>query len=168
MTEKEAANPSLASNIKLGVRLPSFLVVFHCDGVPVQLAQKLVSDGAWRLLVFPGDLRQLERMHGLARFEETFSNRSHLAHLQQMQSQGWCCPAIELLLVQSSPRSAVNLRDLPELFHPYDDSVGWDYWKVFTDDRDQAYTSYGIDKRGSGCLILCRPDQHVAWIVKHG
>ncbi|KAJ5105438.1 hypothetical protein NUU61_002785 [Penicillium alfredii] len=112
VTGKETVDPNLARNIKLGARLPSFLVVFHCDGAPVQLAQRLVSDGALG--------------GGAARL--------------------------------------LNLLDLPEPFHPYDDFLGWDYWKVFADDRDQAYTGYGIDKQDPGCLVLCRPDQHVAWV----
>ncbi|KAJ5577620.1 uncharacterized protein N7459_006584 [Penicillium hispanicum] len=164
VAEKETGDSTLASNIKLGMRLPSFPVVYQCDGVSAHLVQSLASDGAWRLLVFPGDLRQPEKVHALARFAETFSKRSHIAHLQQMHSQEWRCPVIDLLLIQSSPRGAVDLLDLPELFHPFDDSMGWDYWKVFADDHDQAYAGYGIDKGGPGCLVLCRPDQHVAWI----
>lgn len=54
--------------------------------------------------------------------------------------------------------------DLPELFHPFDYIMGWDYWKAFADDRDQTYNGYGIDKGGLGCRLLSRPDQHVAWI----
>jgi phenol 2-monooxygenase len=155
---------SLARYIKLGMRLPSFLVVYLCDGVPSHLAQRLTSDGSWRLLVFPGDLRQPERMKALANFADIFSKHSHLAHLQRIQSPKWRYPIIELLLIQSCPRSSVNLLDLPELFHPFDDIMGWDYWKAFADDMDQAYKGYGIDKGGSGCLVLSRPDQHVAWI----
>jgi phenol 2-monooxygenase len=155
---------NLASNITLGMRLPSFLVVYLCDGQPSHLAQRLTSDGLWRLLVFPGDLRQPERMKALVNFADVFSKHSYLAHLQRIPAPEWRCHIIELLLIQSCPRSAVNLLDLPELFHPFDDTMGWDYWKAFADDRDQAYKGYGIDKRGSGCLVLCRPDQHVAWI----
>ncbi|CAP94940.1 Pc21g00430 [Penicillium rubens Wisconsin 54-1255] len=74
------------------------------------------------------------------------------------------CPLVELLLIQSSPISAVNLLDLPEIFRPFDDTMGWDYCKVFAHDRNQAYTGYDIDEGGPGHLVLCRPDQHIAWI----
>lgn len=161
--EGEAGVPKLAKSVKLGMRLPSFPVVYQCDGVPTQIAQILVSDGAWRLLVFSGDLRKLERMRALARFSESFSKNPHLTYRQQKQSEE-CRPIMKLLLIQSSPRSALSLLDLPELFHPFDDTMGWDYWKVFNDDLNQAYLGYGIDEGGPGCLVLCRPDQHVAWI----
>ncbi|KAJ5797823.1 uncharacterized protein N7503_007119 [Penicillium pulvis] len=161
---KKGDDLDVARNIELGMRLPSFLVVQMCDGVPLHLAQKLTSDGWWRILVFPGDLRQPARMKALTDFADYFSEHSHLTHLQRIQSPEWSCPNVELLLIQSCPRGAVNLLDLPELFHPFDDVMGWDYWKTFADDQDQAYNGYGIDKGGSGCLVLCRPDQHVAWI----
>ena len=161
---EEDGATNFAKNLRLGMRLPSFLVVYQCDGVPIHLAKRLVSDGPWRLLVFSGDLRQPERMNALAHFAETFSRCSHLMNLQGIQVPKGRCPILELLLIQSSPRSAVNLLDLPELFHPFDHLTGWDYWKAFADDRDQVYTGYGIDKNGPGCLVLCRPDQHVAWI----
>lgn len=162
--QTEADSSNLAKNVTLGMRLPSFLVVYQCDGVTIQLAQRLPSDGAWRLLVFPGDLRQPTKIRALTLFAETFSKRSHLAHLQQIQSRKWRYPSIESILIQSNPRNTINLLNLPELFHPFDDIMGWDYWRIFADDKDEAYTGYGIDKEGSGCLVLCRPDQHVAWI----
>ncbi|KAJ6157157.1 hypothetical protein N7497_006042 [Penicillium chrysogenum] len=120
---EEDGATNFAKNLRLGMRLPSFLVVYQCDGVPIHLAKRL-----------------------------------------GIQVPKGRCPILELLLIQSSPRSAVNLLDLPELFHPFDHLTGWDYWKAFADDRDQAYKGYGIDKNGPGCLVLCRPDQHVAWI----
>jgi phenol 2-monooxygenase len=71
---------------------------------------------------------------------------------------------LEGLLIHSSPRSSVDLLDLPDGFHRFDD-----FAKVFADDplyygnTGEAYEQYGIDKR-RGCLVVCRPDQHVGWI----
>ncbi|KAI9932566.1 hypothetical protein MW887_008811 [Aspergillus wentii] len=161
-------NSKPARNLQLGMRLPSVLVVNQCDGIALQMGERLMSDGSWRLLVFPGDLRQPERMESLAYFTDSLSKCLRPVSLQRKQDPEWRCPLVELLLIQSSPRSAVNMLDLPELFHPFDDIKGWDYWKVFTDDREQAYTGYGIDEGGPGCLVLCRPDQHIAWIGSMG
>ena len=55
------------------------------------------------------------------------------------------------------------------MFRPFDETLGYDYWKVFADhgefgmESGLAYEGYGI-QGGCGCLVLCRPDQHVAWI----
>ena len=161
---------SIAKNITPGMRIPSFPVVYQCDGSSAHLAQRLVSDGSWRLLVFSGDLRQPERKSALFSFADTFSERFHLANQQSTDTLREACPPIEPLLVQSNPRSAIDLMDTPEIFHPFDATLGWDYWNVLADDRayggepGQAYKGYGIDEGGLGGLVLCRPDQHVAWI----
>ena len=46
----------LATNIVVGMRMPSAQVVRHCDSKPMQLAKALLSDGRWRILAFAGDL----------------------------------------------------------------------------------------------------------------
>lgn len=63
----------------------------------------------------------------------------------------------------------MELLDLPEVFHLFDETRGWDYDKVFVDDisyregRGEAYRNYGID-RERGCVVICRPDQYVGWL----
>ncbi|RMJ23132.1 hypothetical protein PHISP_06002 [Aspergillus sp. HF37] len=154
-----------AKHISLGMRLPSVPVIRQADAACRQLAETLVSDGSWRLIVFPGDLRRPDRLDVLNAFADAFSARSHLL----ATTRGKRLSAICMVLVHSSPRASVNLLDLPGTFHPFDDALGYDYWKVFADDSahgtesGQAYKCYGI-RESSGCLVLCRPDQHVAWI----
>jgi phenol 2-monooxygenase len=46
----------LASNVVVGMRLPSAQIVRFCDSKPMQLMQSLKSDGRWRVIVFGGDL----------------------------------------------------------------------------------------------------------------
>ncbi|KAF7595400.1 hypothetical protein BBP40_006395 [Aspergillus hancockii] len=165
LVQKGGANAALAGNIQLGKRLPSHLVVGQADGCPVHLAEKLSSNGCWRLLVFSGDLHCSRNLDRVSLFAKEFNDRFHqfTAH--------WAtnCHLLETLLIHSSPRSSVNLLDLPDVFHQFDDDLGWDYAKVFADDPSydghagEAYEQYGIDKQ-TGCLVVCRPDQHVGWI----
>ncbi len=131
-------------------------------------AKFLKSDGRWRLVGFAGDLRdatQFRRVHELgARLAAPDSFlRTYTPSTKSIDS------VIELLTVHSGPREAVELLDLHEIYHPWDDERGWDYWKVFVDDVshhegfDDVYVKYGIDKR-EGCLVVCRPDQHVGYV----
>jgi 2-polyprenyl-6-methoxyphenol hydroxylase and related FAD-dependent oxidoreductases len=53
-TSMESAQ--LASNVVVGMRLPSAQVVRICDSKPQQLMKSLKSDGRWRIMVFVGDL----------------------------------------------------------------------------------------------------------------
>lgn len=46
----------LATNITVGMRLPSAQVVRYCDSKPTQLAKALKSDGRWRIIAFTRDL----------------------------------------------------------------------------------------------------------------
>lgn len=50
----------LASNVVVGMRLPSAQVVRFCDSKPMQLMRSLRSDGRWRIMAFVGDLTLLE------------------------------------------------------------------------------------------------------------
>ena len=46
----------IASNVDVGMRLPSAQVVRFCDSKPVQLMKALKSDGRWRVMAFVGNL----------------------------------------------------------------------------------------------------------------
>lgn len=50
----------LASNVVVGMRLPSAQVVRFCDSKPLQLMKSLKSDGRWRIMAFVGDLTVAE------------------------------------------------------------------------------------------------------------
>lgn len=151
-----------AQRIRLGMRLNTFPVVNQADGTTVELVDRLTSTGAWRLLVFSGDLRKPDAFTRLSTFAKDFSENLHFPQT------GRAKPFIEVILVHSSPRDAVSLLDLPDIFHPFDETLGYDYWRAYADDshrgegRGQACRGYGI--AGTGCLVLCRPDTHVAWI----
>lgn len=46
----------LATNVIVGMRLPSAQIVRFCDSKPMQLVSPLKSDGRWRIMAFVGDL----------------------------------------------------------------------------------------------------------------
>ncbi|KAE8390084.1 FAD binding domain-containing protein [Aspergillus alliaceus] len=159
------SDKSLAWNIQVGKRLPSYLVVGQADGCPIHLAEKLRSNGSWRLLVFSGDLHCVSGLNRLSFFANEFSDRFH----EIIKRSNKDCHLFETLLIHSSSRASINLLDLPDVFHQFDDDLGWDYSKVFADDPSydgnsgEIYEHYGIDKQ-KGCLVVCRPDQHVGWV----
>ncbi|KAL3473832.1 FAD binding domain-containing protein [Aspergillus californicus] len=157
VASKDDGDSSCATNIKLGMRLRTVPVVNQADASTIQLARALSSNGAWRLLVFSGDLDRL------ATLGEQFLRQPHLSSWRRASI------ALEIILIHPGRRDSVNLLELPEIFHPFDDKLGWDYGKVFADDSNygdgcgRAYNEYGVNK-DAGCLVLCRPDQHVAWV----
>ena len=63
---------SLASNVVVGMRLPSSQVVRYCDSKPVQLASAMKSDGRWRVMVFAGDIAAAKDKERLDRVPYTY------------------------------------------------------------------------------------------------
>ena len=162
------ARHDLARNIKLGARLPSFKVLNQAEARPLHLADMLKSDGRWRIIVFAGDLLDAHQSSRVQRLGTELAKPSSILHMYTPVNAP-VDSVIELLTVHSSPRTAVELSDLHDIFHPYDEELGWDYWKVFVDDVahhegfEDAYAKYGISRR-EGCIVVCRPDQHVGYI----
>lgn len=158
----------LAPNIKLGMRIPSYKVLNQAEARPVHLADLLKSTGQWRILVFAGNLQNASQAQRVLRLGETLAAPTSLLRTYTPPSARYDS-VIELLTIHSGPREAMSILDLHDIYHPWDEQLGWDYWKVFVDDVsyhegfDDAYWRYGID-REQGCLVVCRPDQHVGYI----
>ena len=158
MTLKE----SVAANVIPGRRLSSYQVLNQADAKPTEMADLLPSDGRWRVLVFAGDLRHPEQSALMENHGDYIRQ-----FLQEYTPPGQAIDSvIEVLTIHSAPRTSIELLDLHEIYHPWDDERGWDYWKVYVDDAshhqgfDDAYEKYGIG-RERGCFVVCRPDQHV-------
>lgn len=158
----------LASNVRVGMRMPSFKVLNQSDARPWHFQELLRSNGTWRLVVFAGDIKdaqqrgRIEALGGKLGAADSFLKRFTPSG-QRYDS------VIEVLTVHASPRQDITIFDLPEAFRPWDQEAGWDYWKVHVDDSSyheghgEAYKNYGIDKT-TGCAVILRPDQYVSWI----
>ena len=159
----------LASKLSIGMRFPSYKVINQADARCVQLGELLQSDGRWRILNFAGDLTnafQFRRVQLLGEFLAASGSiiRRYTPLHRPIDS------VIEVLTIHSGPRADVQLLSLHDIFHPYDETTGWDYWKVFVDEPslhegfDDAYGKFGIDRQ-LGCLVICRPDQHTGCVL---
>ncbi|KAH8807816.1 FAD binding domain protein [Xylogone sp. PMI_703] len=162
------ATDGLASNIKVGMRMPSFQVLNQSDARPWQFQELLKSNGRWRVVVFAGDISKPEQFSRINKLGAALAEPKSFLHrftpvVKKIDT------VIEVLTIHSAPRVKVELLDLPEIFHPYSAHDGWDYWKVFVDDQSyheghgKAYENYGVDP-GKGCMVILRPDQYVSWI----
>jgi len=162
MPTSKVMRDRVATNIVVGRRLASYQVLNQADAKPTQMADILPSNGRWHILVFAGDLRKPDQL-SLVR-----ANGNHILQLVRTYTpRGQAIDeVIEVLTIHSAPRTPINLLDLPDIYHPWDNDRGWDYGKVFVDDVSYhegfgaAYEKYGIE-RERGCFVVCRPDQHV-------
>ncbi|KAK8060691.1 FAD binding domain-containing protein [Apiospora saccharicola] len=155
----------LATGIQLGRRMPSYRVINYADARPTELASKLASDRRWAVILFAGDLRQATQ---LKRLEEACAA---LLRSRLLRTRG----SSKLVTITASPRDSLPLTGLPPLLYCRDgenDGHGQEnrnYEVVFSDEPDvygaftDVYAKYGVD-REKGCLVVCRPDQHVGFI----
>ncbi|KAF4771228.1 hypothetical protein N7455_011940 [Penicillium solitum] len=162
------SKPQLATKIDIGKRIPSFKVLNHADARPWHLQELLKSNGRWRMIVFPGRLTDIQNMQRYKSLGKSLGAPD--SFLRRFTPPGKPIDSvIEVLTVHSGPRTSIELLDLPEPFHPHHGDMGWDYWKVYSDEESyheghgQAYANYGIDP-SRGASVIIRPDQYVSWV----
>ncbi|KAH6673354.1 FAD binding domain protein [Halenospora varia] len=158
----------LASNIKMGMRFPSFQVLNQADARPWQFQSWLKSDGRWRIVVFAGDISKPAQKKRIDTLGAALSAPDSFVHRFTPKGSP-IDSAIEIFTIHSAKRAETELFDFPEILRPFKEGDGWDYWKVFVDDVSyhegdgKAYEGYGVD-RERGCVVVVRPDGYVGWI----
>ena len=156
----------LASNIKLGMRIPSFQVLNQSDARPWQFGQLLKSDGRFRLVLFAGNLKDKEQWQRVQTFGEELTKPDSFVH-RFTPSEKSFDSIFELLTIHSAPRHAVELLEMHEIFHPWNAKMGYDYDKVFVVDASyheghgEAYERWCRSEFG---LRSYREARSVRWV----
>ncbi|KAL4922395.1 FAD binding domain-containing protein [Aspergillus aurantiobrunneus] len=165
------SKPSLAPSLQVGARIPSMLIVNQSDAQPCHLHQILPSTGQWNLLVFGGQIADPPRMQRLNQLGECLGHRhSVISRLNaHAGASGRSTPFVGMYLIHCAERLAVELHDLPTAFRPWTAECGVDYGRVWADEQayhhpggGQLYKAFGIGL--DGCMMLLRPDQHLAFL----
>ena len=123
------SKPELASGIPVGKRMPSFKVLNQADARPWHFQELLRSNGMWRLVVFPGDIKKPATKQRLEDFGKKLGEKGSFLNRFTPSSRRYDS-VIELLSVHSSKRQETTVFDFPEAFRPWDEASGWDYWKI--------------------------------------
>lgn len=163
-------DPDQFKTIRVGSRIPSALVLRHADSQPCEFQTLFASTGQWNLVVFGGDIVNEEQRQRVANVAAVLS--SPKSAVQRMNARNairgnGAFGSVAVYLLHSASRTEIDIGGLPEVFRPPDDDTGFDYGKVFVDNKSyhagggNAYEGYGVGPRG--CLVLLRPDQHVAF-----
>ncbi|KAM0791503.1 hypothetical protein ACM66B_005956 [Microbotryomycetes sp. NB124-2] len=158
---------SVAKGLPHGMRFESHQVVSVADARPWHIADRMPSDGRYRIVIFAGDVRepeQKERLDKAAAYLDSAEGplRKHTPEDDDIDS------VIETLTVISNPRVSVEPNAFPDILWPAKGPHGIrDYEKIYADDESwfsghgQVYEKLGIDKH-KGCLVVVRPDQFVS------
>ncbi|MGI9364965.1 MAG: FAD-dependent monooxygenase, partial [Rhizobiaceae bacterium] len=162
-----AEHQHLATGFEIGTRFHSAPVVRLADAKPMHLGHLIEADGRWRIFAF-GDEQDPA---GPCRLRDfcTFMETAPESPLNQYIAAGQDRDSIFDIraIVQQAHRS-LTPEQMPGLLLPRKGKLRLkDYEKVFCPDLKSdadIFQMRGID-RGHGCMVIVRPDQHLANIL---
>ncbi|XDA99115.1 FAD-dependent monooxygenase [Sulfitobacter sp. LCG007] len=159
---------ALAPGFEIGMRFHSAPVNRLADAKPMELGHAIEADARWRVFVFAGsDDRGQERAEvaRLCGFLQDDPASPLLRHTRKGEDPD---AVIDLRAVFQQQFRALEHVLMPDLLRPAKGRYGLrDAEKVFCadgrPDRD-IFALRGID-RARGCMVVVRPDQHVATVL---
>jgi phenol 2-monooxygenase len=160
----------LAKNVPIGRRFDTAQVMCQSDTRPWELADRMPSDGRFRILYFAGDVRGNKRLYEFMNKLGDYLSSDKSVIKKFTPCEGFLDSVIDVLLIHASKRTSIEWDEFPLAFRPRDFKGRMNYFKIFADDETyhqghgHAYEKYGI-RPGQGCIIVVRPDGHVGTVV---
>ena len=158
----------LAEGFDLGMRFHSAPVIRLADAKPVELGHVLKADGRWRLIAFAGAEEPASPSSGIARLCAFLAEAADSPIRRYTPTGADVDSVIDVRAVFQQNHRTLALDTMPPLLLPEKGRYGLvDYEKMFCADRSggrDIFEMRGID-RDRGCLVVVRPDQHVAHVI---
>lgn len=165
---KPSTHQQLAEGFEIGSRFHSSMVIRLADAKPMQLGHVVTADGRWRVFVFAGEGDRGAATDPLGLLC-TFLLQSGESPLQRFNSAADDIDAvIDVRAIIQQHHREVDITSMPSLLRPKKGRYGLcDYEKVFCTlphNGQDIYALRAIDRR-QGCMVVVRPDQHIATIL---
>jgi phenol 2-monooxygenase len=158
----------LATGMTIGKRFHSEAVVRLGDAKPVHLGHTISADGRWRIFAFADAGDPSDAAAPLARLCEFLGSSPDSPVVRYTPVGADVDSVIDVRAVCQQYHRDLALERLPSFLLPRKGPLGLvDYEKIFCPDLHggpDIFDSRGID-RANGCMIVVRPDQHVAHIL---
>jgi phenol 2-monooxygenase (NADPH) len=170
MVTAEGTFQHLAEGFPLGMRFHSAPVVRLADAKRVHLGHVARADGAWRVYIFADDTDPTGENSGARELCEFLaSDRSPVNRFTPAGAEPDSVIDVRAIFQQSHRELA--LERMPSVLLPRKGRFGMiDYEKMFCPDpnADDIFDLRGVD-RGTGCVVVVRPDQYVSHVLPlHG
>jgi phenol 2-monooxygenase len=150
------------------MRFHSAPVIRLADAKPIQLGHTVKADGRWRLFAFSDAADPVAPSSAIRALCDFLTEASESPIRRYTRSDADIDSVIDVRAVLQQDHRTLAIEAMPELLLPRKGRYGLrDYEKVFCPDLKagkDVFDMRGID-RGQGCLVLVRPDQHVAQIL---
>ena len=158
----------LAEGFVIGMRFHSAPVIRLADAKPVQLGHTVKADGRWRLFIF-ATAEDPATPNSRLRQACRFLAESPLSPVKRYTPTGEDIDAVvDVRAIFQQSHRDVAIETMPALLLPQKGRYGLrDYEKMFCPDlkaRQDIFDMRGI-RRDGGCMVVVRPDQHVAHVL---
>ena len=157
-------NQTLATGFNIGQRFHSAEAIRVSDGRCQHLGHLNKADGRWRLFIFGSDQNPTDTASDSAQLIH-FLAKSESSPVIKYTPEGTDIDSVIDVYGVFQQRD-LAIEEIPVFLWPAKGKYGLnDYEKVFHADQDNdIYALRGID-RSRGCMVIVRPDQHIANIL---
>lgn len=154
----------LAKGFKIGQRFHSAEAVRISDGRPQHLGHLNKADGRWRIFAFGNQQNPIDSGSEIFKLL-TFLKDSATSPIKQYTPPGADIDAV-IDLYTVFQQQALSIEEMPDYLWPAKGKYGLrDYEKVFAAKLDNDIFEQREIDRANGCMIIVRPDQHIANIL---
>ncbi|MEX0347150.1 MAG: FAD-binding monooxygenase [Rhizobiaceae bacterium] len=164
----QAAHQNLAAGFVIGTRFHSGPVIRFADAKPVHLGHVMKADGRWRLLIFADRGSSGGISPSVVSLCEFLGSEPGSPVGRFTRQNADIDSVIDVRAVFQQGHRELSVDEIPALLRPHKGRLGLqDYEKVFCPDlksSNDIFDMRGVD-RENGCIVLVRPDQHVAHIL---
>lgn len=165
----DGAHQGLAPGFQIGTRFHSAPVIRIADGKPMHLGHVQKVDARWALLAFAGGKDQSAQLGQLAALGDWLTQNPASPIVQFTPKGADPDMLFDLRGILQSHHHGVEITDMPPAFRPVKGDFGLvDYEKGFCADHLSGADIFDMRRidRGVGCLVILRPDQYVANILR--
>ena len=157
-------NQTLATGFNIGQRFHSAEAIRVSDGRCQHLGHLNKADGRWRLFIFGSDQNPTDSTSDSAQLIH-FLAKSESSPVIKYTPEGTDIDSV-IDVYGVFQQQDLAIEEIPGFLWPAKGKYGLnDYEKVFHADQDNdIYALRGID-RSRGCMVIVRPDQHIANIL---
>ena len=157
-------NQTLASGFNIGQRFHSAEAIRVSDGRCQHLGHLNKADGRWRLFIFGSHQNPTDSTSDSAQLIHFLAKSESSPVIKYTPEGADIDSVIDVYGVFQQQDLAIE--EIPGFLWPAKGKYGLnDYEKVFHADQDNdIYALRGID-RSRGCMVIVRPDQHIANIL---
>jgi phenol 2-monooxygenase len=159
-----AENQNLATGFKIGQRFHSAEAIRVADGGRQHLGHLNKADGRWRVFIFGNKQNPEESSSESYKLVEFLANSESSPVRKYTPDAADIDSVIDIYTVFQ--QQDLSIENMPDFLWPAKGKFGLrDYEKVFHAEKgNDIFDKRSID-RSSGCMVVVRPDQHVANIL---